>query len=157
MVTSATYWHHHENAIVQLVKGNGADSLSKDAHDDVIKWKHSPHYWPFVRGIHRSPVNSLHKCQWRGVLMFSLICTWINCWINNHEAGDLRRHRSHYDVIVMMYHLTSIGNVMVETSRSYDHFISIVECPIMASLHLYILDHGPDSINVLTNPKTMSV
>ena len=43
-------------------------------HDDVIKWKHFPHYWPFVRGIHRSPVNSPHKGQWRGALMFSLIC-----------------------------------------------------------------------------------
>ena len=43
-------------------------------HDDVMKWKHFPRYWPFVRGIHRSPVNSLHKGQWRGALMFSLIC-----------------------------------------------------------------------------------
>ena len=32
-------------------------------HDDVIKWKHFPRYWPFVRGIHRSRVNSLHKGQ----------------------------------------------------------------------------------------------
>ena len=40
-------------------------------HDDVIKWKHYPRYWPFVRGIHRSPVNSPHKGQWRGALMFS--------------------------------------------------------------------------------------
>ena len=32
-------------------------------HDDVIKWKHFPRYWPFVRGIHRSPVNSAHKGQ----------------------------------------------------------------------------------------------
>ena len=39
-------------------------------HDDVIKWKHFPRYWPFVRGIHRSPVNSPHKDQWRGALMF---------------------------------------------------------------------------------------
>ena len=46
-------------------------------HDDVIKWKHFPRYWPFVRGIHRSPVNSSHKGQWRGALMFSLICVWI--------------------------------------------------------------------------------
>ena len=37
-------------------------------HDDVIKWKHFPFYWPFVRGIHRSPVNSLQKGQWRGAL-----------------------------------------------------------------------------------------
>ena len=70
-------------------------------HDDVIKWKHFPHDWPFVRGIHRSPVNSPHKGQWRGALMFSLICAWINRWVNNREAGDLRRHRAHYDVIVM--------------------------------------------------------
>ena len=34
-------------------------------HDDVIKWKHFPRYWPFVRRIHRSPVNSPHKGQWR--------------------------------------------------------------------------------------------
>ena len=70
-------------------------------HDDVIKWRRSPRYWPFVRGIHRSPVNTPHKGQWRGTLMFSLICAWINGWINNHEAGDLRRHRGHCDVIVM--------------------------------------------------------
>ena len=42
-------------------------------HDDVIKWKHFPRYWPFVRGIHRSPVKSPHKGQWCGALMFSLI------------------------------------------------------------------------------------
>ena len=39
-------------------------------HDDVIKWKQFPRYWPFGRGIHRSPVNSSHKGQWRGALMF---------------------------------------------------------------------------------------
>ena len=52
-------------------------------------------------GIHRSPVNSLHKGQWRGALTFSLICAGINRWVNNREAGDLRRHRAHYDVILM--------------------------------------------------------
>ena len=70
-------------------------------HDDVIKWKHFPRYWPFVRGIHRSTVNSQHKGQWRGALMFSLTCTRIKGWVNNDEAGDLRRHRAHYDVTVM--------------------------------------------------------
>ena len=70
-------------------------------HDDVIKWKHFPRNWPFTRGIHRSPVNSPHKGQWRGALMFSLICVWINDWVINREAGDLRRYRAHYDVIVM--------------------------------------------------------
>ena len=58
-------------------------------------------YWPFVRRIHRSPVNSPHKGQWRGALMFSLICTRTNGWVNKDEAGDLRRRRAHCDVIVM--------------------------------------------------------
>ena len=72
------------------------------SHDDVIiKWKHFPCYWPFVWGIHRSPVNSPHKCQWRGALMFSLIWAWINGWVNNRDAGDLRRHRDNYDVTLM--------------------------------------------------------
>ena len=71
-------------------------------HDDVIKWKHFPHYWPFVRGIHRSPVNARKKDQWRGALMFSLICVWINGWVNNREAGNLRRYCAHYDVSVML-------------------------------------------------------
>ena len=66
-------------------------------HDDVIKWKYFPRYWPFVLGIHRSPVNSPHKGQWSG----ALICTWINSWVNTHEAGNLRWHHAHYDVTVM--------------------------------------------------------
>ena len=73
------------------------------SHDDVIKWKHFPRNWPFVREIHRSPVNSPHKGQWRGALMFPLIWAWINGWVNNGEAGDLRRHRAHYDITVMIF------------------------------------------------------
>ena len=68
---------------------------------DVTKWKPFPRYWPFVLGIHRSLVNSLHKNQWRGALVFSLICAWTNGWVNNRGPGDLRRHRAHYDVTVM--------------------------------------------------------
>ena len=76
-------------------------------HDDVIKWKHFPRYCPFVRGIHRSPVNSPHKGQWRGALMLSLICVWINGWVNNREVGDLRRYRAHFDVTVMfLFHIS---------------------------------------------------
>ena len=46
-------------------------------------------------------VNSPHKGQSRGALMFSLICSWINDWVNNREAGEMRRHPGHYDVNVM--------------------------------------------------------
>ena len=70
-------------------------------HDYVIKWKHFPRYWPFVRGIHQSPVNSPHKGQWPGALTFSLICAWTNGCVNSRDAGDSKRHRTHYDVIVM--------------------------------------------------------
>ena len=52
-------------------------------------------------GTDRSPVSSPHKGHWRGALMFSLICAWINGWVNNREAGHLRRRRSHYDASVM--------------------------------------------------------
>ena len=71
-----------------------------NTHDDVIKWKRFPRYWPFVRGIHRSPVNSQHKCPWRGTDII-LICAWINGWVNNRKAGDLRRYHAHYGAIVM--------------------------------------------------------
>ena len=54
-------------------------------------------YWPFVRWIQRSP----HKGPWGGALMFSFLCAWINGWVNNGAAGDLRHHRTHCDVTVM--------------------------------------------------------
>ena len=47
------------------------------------------------------PVTSPHKGQWRGALMFTLICARINDWVNNREAGGLRRLLDHYDVSVM--------------------------------------------------------
>ena len=56
--------------------------------------------------------------KWRGALMFSLICVWINGWVNNGEAGDLRRYRAHYGVIVMIrmdIHITSRRHYPTET------------------------------------------
>ena len=88
-------------------------------HDDVIKWRHFPRNWPFVRGIHRSPVNSPHKGQWRGALMFTLICARINGWVNTREAGDLRRYRPHYDVIVMCWPVAC--KYLFDRSRSQPH------------------------------------
>ena len=74
---------------------------SQTLHDDVIKWQHFPCYWPFVRGIHWSLVNSHHKGQWLGALMFVLIWAWTHSWVNNWAADDLRYHYDHYDVTVM--------------------------------------------------------
>ena len=61
-----------------------------------------PCYWSFVRWIHWLPVNSSHKCRWREALMFPFIYDWTNGRVNNRDAGDLRRHRAHYDVYVMV-------------------------------------------------------
>ena len=75
-------------------------------HNEVIKWKHFLHYWPFVWGIHQSPVNSPYKGQWCRALVFSLIHAWTNGWVNNGDAGDLRHRDAHYDVTVMIRHLS---------------------------------------------------
>ena len=69
-------------------------------HDDVIKMETFSTLLALCAGNSPVPVNSPHKGQWRGALMFSLICARINDWANR-EAGDLRRYRGHYDVIVM--------------------------------------------------------
>ena len=58
---------------------------------------------PFVREIYRSPVDSTHKGQWRGALVFSLMCPWTNDWANSPDAGDLRWHYAYCDVTVMMF------------------------------------------------------
>ena len=66
--------------------------LPPTLHDDAIKWKHFPRHWPFVRGIHRSPVN----------------------WANNREAGDFRHHRAHYNASVID---AKLSNDMLWRSR----------------------------------------
>ena len=86
-------------------------------HDDVIKWKHFPRNWPFVQGIHRSPVNFPHKGQWCGALMFSLICVWINGWVNNGEVGDLRRYLAHYDVTVIFARLLTVDTLWLADKK----------------------------------------
>ena len=63
------------------------------------KNKHSQAQWVFMLTSSNGP----HKGQWRGALMFSLIFAWINAWVNNGGAGDWRRHRAHYDIIVMRF------------------------------------------------------
>ena len=75
-------------------------------------------YWPFVRGIHRSPVNSPHKGHWRGALMFSFICATIKGWLNNREAADLRRHPACYDVTVVNL------RTMLTTRQSGDNAVA---------------------------------
>ena len=70
-------------------------------HDDVIKWKHFPRYWPFVR--RNSPATGEFPAQrpvTRSFDVFFDLRLKIG-WVNNGEAGELRRHIVHYDVTVM--------------------------------------------------------
>ena len=73
--------------LLALYELNPAVTGRFSSHDDVIKWKHFPRYWPFVREIHRSPVNFPHKGQWHGALMFSLICARMNGWVNYRNCN----------------------------------------------------------------------
>ena len=115
---TSQYTHPLTNHKQQRLSGGSGEfssfsvcsSLSM-CHDDVIKWKQFPRYWPFVRRIHRSPVKSPLKGQWRGTLLFCLICVWINGSVNNLDAGDLRRHRlwRHCNVMIWIPGLSVFG------------------------------------------------
>ena len=113
-----------------MFASNATSTWSNSYHDDVIKRKHFSRCWPIVRGIRRWPVNSPHKGQWRGALIFCLLCVGINDWVNNRKTGDLRRHRGHYDVIVMT--MTQLNSICIQ-SISHSIFITIPWCDYNAS------------------------
>ena len=94
-------WKHDHALLFALICHITLMVVSEIIHDDAIKWTYFPRYWPFVWGIHQSPVNSPHEGQRRGALMFSLIHAWTNGWVNNRDAGDWRRHSTHDDITVM--------------------------------------------------------
>ena len=83
-------------------------------HDDVIKWKHFPRYWPLTRSFD---------------VFFDLR------WVNNREAGDLRRYRPHYDVTVMR-----IGSYVLKLLRINYPFLNTLECFIFC--WLFVLTAG---------------
>ena len=69
-------------------------------------------------------MNSPHKDQWRGALVFSLICAWLNGWVSNCEAGDWRHHSAHYDVTVVA--LINNGPWIMNTLNSIINVNSIM-------------------------------
>ena len=91
---------HQQRRGREYLEAGLVSRATESFNGDVINWKHFPHYSLFVREIQRSLVNSPQKGQWRGALLFSLICAWTNGWVNNRDAGDLTRHCAHYDVTV---------------------------------------------------------
>ena len=96
------------------------------------------------------PVNSPRKGQWRGTLMFSLICAWINDWVNNRHAGDLRRHCVHYDVNVMYNTILTrrdtitfnvIQNVSSQTKITSIHYIMNLIRTYIREIHFLCGEH----------------
>ena len=104
------------------------------------------------------PVNSLHKGQWCSAVMFSLICTWINDWVNNHKAEDLRCHHGHYDINLMLSgifcyqvirsihkwnwkcHLSNmILNLWTHRIKIFIHIWLAFSLPYMCFTHYFIL------------------
>ena len=108
--------------------------VSMDSFSHGAWWRHQIGTFfallAFVLGIHRSPEYSPHKGQWSGALIF-FICAWINAWVNICEAGDVRRHRAHYDVIVMDFALACNSVMYViccenAVSMIYDSIIVVI-------------------------------
>ena len=111
-------------------------------HDDVIKWKYSPRYCPFVTG----EFPSQRPVTWS--FDFSLIYTWINDLLNNREAGDFTRHRTHYDVTVMKNYIlkmtvtflrgqwVKVGLTAIDYSMEKGHTECILRCRFMKAIRL---------------------
>ena len=105
------------------------------SHDDVIKWKHFPRNWPFVRGIHRSRWIPHTKASHTELWCFFFICVCINGWVNNREAGDLRRYQAHYEVIVMICHW--YGHAAIVELNSYTEYL-VLPYSINILSHRYV-------------------
>ena len=143
------------------------DGFRHYIHDVVIKWKDFPSYWPFVRGIHRLPVNSPHNGRKRGALMFYLTYAWTKRWINNRYTSDSRRHRCHYYVTVMSAFVFRITNwlcrvlyIIIITCRQFQEFTLKWDIspwhPWMGllSLHIFMYSSRCNSFEGRVNLKT---
>ena len=76
-------------------------------HDDVIKWGHFPRYWAFVRWIYRSQRAVTGSFD----VFFDLR---LNKRLSKQSrAGDLRRHRAHYDINVMNWQTSTILYLLI--------------------------------------------
>ena len=117
-------------------------SCKEHCSNTVTWWRHQMETFfallAICVGIHRSPVTSPHKGQWSGALIFSL--TWTNSWANNGDAGDLRRYRAHYDVIVMVLCNTTLVSIVnwISQIRTNGHrtFLLNCYCPVYGAFDL---------------------
>ena len=114
-----------DNALLSSV-GLSVSFSGIEVHDDVIKWKHFPRYWPFVRRIHRS--------RWIHHTKASDAEHWCFLWYASEwtiEAGDLRRYRIHYDVTVIIFDEVEVGNQMIDMFLTWEHFMHWIDAPAL--------------------------
>ena len=91
---STLYEWYHSNEAKQL-------KARSRLHDNFMRWRWFPRYWPFVRGIHQCLVDIPPKTSVTWALMFPLVLSLTDGWKNSQVVGDLIRHESHCDGILM--------------------------------------------------------
>ena len=69
-------------------------------------WRHQMETFSALLALcaRNSPVTGDFPSQGpvtRSFDVFSLICAWINAWVNKREVDDLSRHRAHYDITLI--------------------------------------------------------
>ena len=111
-------------------------------HDDVIKWNLSPRYWPIVRGIHRSPVNSPHKGQWRWVMISSLIWVIVNSNFRNKLQWNLKRNSCIFiqesaceNLVCKKWRQFCLGLNVLKVSYSYTFNLNFIRLITFSDAH----------------------
>ena len=125
---------HHARYDINVMADYCSAYILDIFHDDIIKWKHFPRYWPFVWGIHWSPVNSPHKGQWHKALRFSLMMMSSNgniFRITGSLCGEFTGHRwipltKASDAKLLCFHWSSIEKT-IETP--------VIETPLCSLWH----------------------
>ena len=159
-------WKAGTKAVIRVIYcesgviSNGDNTLRKPLrfsypsyHDDVIKWKHFPRYWPFVRGIHRSPVAS-------GAELWCFLGSAPEQTVEqtiDTPAGDLRRRRAHYDITVMtitpkVYGGRHIANDKLDIWDHSGYGLSQLETTLYCNVVTHWLSLYPEwSLSILLN------
>ena len=138
--------HHHGVAMLK----NYTISPSQGQGDASITWlPHQMETFSALLAIYAR--NSPHKSQWRGAFMFSLICAWIEDWVNNLEAGDLGCHRVHYGVVVMKGNGTTLPTLCAEFCKP---LVPLQRGPIYYITRRTAVTYKQNINQILTNKNT---
>ena len=134
------FWNSNCNVVWTAVPAYTANQCGL-FHDDVITWKHFPRYWPFVQGIHRSPVNSPHKGKWRRALMFSWSAPWVHGWVNTGEAGNLRRviGWQSVDISGQQSHISPLWDFARSSGKTYHRWLNMGADVPRVSAHVTVI------------------